>query len=93
MQVLKTIDWEAINIEVILVELIHAGKVFNGNREEVIHFLEKQNYQFIGNIFDDVFVRKDLIGTKYDIDIKTVQERYPLFSSDRGIVKADKVEL
>ena len=35
LQVLKTIPWDKVDIEVLLVELEHAGKIFPGTREEV----------------------------------------------------------
>ena len=34
-QVLKTIPWDKVDIEVLLVELEHAGTIFPGTREEV----------------------------------------------------------
>ena len=56
------------DIEIIVAELIHAGQVFSGTREEIISFLDSEGYQYVGNLFDDFFIRKDLLGTKYSID-------------------------
>ena len=44
-------------------------------------YLESKNYQYIGNLFDDIFVRKDLIGSKFNIDLQEVERAFPLFSS------------
>ena len=37
--VLKTVPWDKLDIKVLLVELIHAGNVNKGSREEVLKFL------------------------------------------------------
>ena len=48
-QVLQTLPWDQVDIEVILVELIHSGEVEAGTREEVHTYLQGANYQFIGS--------------------------------------------
>ena len=51
--------------------------------------MESKNYQFIGNLFDDIFVRKDLLGVKYNIDIKDAEIQFPLFTSDPFLQSKD----
>ena len=47
---LKTVPWDKVDIEVLLVELIHAGDVNQGSREEVHEFLLSKNYIYLGTI-------------------------------------------
>merc|ERR1719400_92337 len=60
--VLKEFPWKAkAKVEVILVELEHAGKVFPGTRWEVHDFLLSMGYEYSGSLGgDDLFIRKDL---------------------------------
>ena len=76
----------------IVTELVHAGEVFPGTRLEIIEFLESQNYVYIGNMFDDIFVRKDLLGTKYKFDLELAKEMFPLFLKERELDPADIIE-
>ena len=46
---LQTLPWDQVDIEVILVELIHSGEVEAGTREDVHTYLQGVNYQFIGS--------------------------------------------
>ena len=46
----------------------------------MIEYLESKNYQYIGNLFDDIFVRKDLLGEKYKIEYDEAEKIFPLFS-------------
>ena len=48
--VLKTIPWQKVDIEVLLIELIHAGNVNYGSREDVHKFLSSKNYIYLGTI-------------------------------------------
>ena len=47
---LKTVPWDKVDIEVLLIELIHAGDVNRGSREEVHEFLLSKNYIYLGTI-------------------------------------------
>ena len=87
--VLRSLPWDEVDIEVILTELVHAGELFPGSRLEVIEFLESKNYQYIGNLYDDIFVRKDLLGVKYQIDFQKAEQMFEQFSSDRTIERED----
>ena len=49
-EVLKTVPWDKVDIEVLLIELIHAGSVFKGSREEIHQFLSLKNYVYLGTI-------------------------------------------
>ena len=69
-QVLQTIPWDKVDIEVLTVETEHAGKVFPGTRKEIIQYLGEQGYVHVTSIsVDDVFVRKDLFEGKYAPDM------------------------
>jgi len=60
-QVLKEFPWSLAKVEVILVELEHAGKVFPGTRWEVHDFLLSVGYEYSGSLGgDDIFIRKEL---------------------------------
>ena len=50
---------------------------------EIINFLESKNYKYIGNLFDDVFVRKDLLQDKYSINYEEAKKLFPLFSQEK----------
>ena len=67
----------------ILTELVHSGEVFAGTRQDVIRYLESRNFVYIGNLFDDVFIRKDLLGSKYLIDYEAARSSFPLFSQEK----------
>ena len=88
-EVFRSLPWDKVDIEVIITELVHAGEVFPGSRLEIIQYLESKNYQFVGNLFDDIFVRKDLLGVKYNIDVKDAERQFPLFSSDPNLESQD----
>ena len=50
---------------------------------DVIEYLESKNFQYIGNMFDDFFIRKDLLDVKYNIDYESARENFPLFSMEK----------
>ena len=60
-------------------------QVFPGTRLDVIDYLESQNFHYIGNLFDDLFIRKDLLGVKYNIDYEAVKKYFPLFSREKEL--------
>jgi len=73
-QVLKTLPWKLLDIEVIGVEMNHLGEVFPGSRQELHHLLSHQNYAYIGTIHvDDLFVREDLLD-RYQLDEQKVKQ-------------------
>ena len=91
-EVFRSLPWDKVDIEVIVTELVHAGELFPGSRLEVIEFLESKNYQYIGNLYDDIFVRKDLLGVKYQIDIQKAEQMFEQFSSEVLIEREDILE-
>ena len=63
MEVLKTIPWALVDIQVISVEL--GGVVWtteDGKRKIVHNYLEAQGYEYLATVgVDDMFLRKDLL--------------------------------
>ena len=49
-QVLKSIPWEKVDIEVITIETNHAGEVFEGTREEIKDFLEHKGFVLVHTV-------------------------------------------
>ena len=49
--VIKTIPWNKVDIEVLLIELIHAGSQSEGSREQVHRYLSKQDYCIVYSHF------------------------------------------
>ena len=47
---LKTVPWDRVDIEVISIELEHAGEVFEGSREEVHSFMKSVGYEYDGTL-------------------------------------------
>jgi len=67
--VLQSIPWDKVDIEVMVVELHLAGKVFPGTREEVHRFIADKKFDYVGTVgVDDIFVRADLNQGKYKFD-------------------------
>ena len=71
--VLKTIPWQKVDIRVMTVETHLAGRIFPGNREDLIAYLDQVGYRHVSwahrntnqartnmGTTDDLFVRKDL---------------------------------
>ena len=55
---LKTIPWDKVDIEVLLVELVHAGHTHQGSRDDVHEFLLSKNYFYLGTIGMIFFPKK-----------------------------------
>ena len=49
-QVLETIPWEVLDIEVILVETDHLGEVFPGSRHQLHSFFDNHGYAYVATI-------------------------------------------
>ena len=49
-KVLKTVPWDKVDIEVLLIELIHAGSNFEGSRDDIHQFLLSKSYVYLGTI-------------------------------------------
>ena len=69
-QVLQTIPWHSVDIEIISVETDLAGLVMPGSREEIIEYMKSQGYIHrshqveshikSGVVKDDLFIRQDV---------------------------------
>ena len=49
-QVLQSIPWDQVDIEVLVIELEHAGKVFPGTRKEIHQYLAGKEYEYVGTV-------------------------------------------
>jgi len=67
LQVLQSVPWHLVDIEVISVEHHLLGKVFPGSRSELHKYLLDQNYTYIGTLGgkDDIFVATDMWNGPY----------------------------
>lgn len=93
--VLQSIPWEKVDIEVMGIELEHAGKVFPGTREEIHKFLNSKDYLYVGTVgIDDMFVRKDLLATKYKVDMMAANKfkRYRFDSFEKQDSRTEEKE-
>ena len=61
-QVLKTIPFQELNIKLFGIEVVHAGKIFNGTQGDISNLLVKNGYHFVADTKLDKFYRKP--GTK-----------------------------
>merc|ERR1719411_1888421 len=52
-QVLQTIPWDKVDIEVISLETNHAGEVFPGSQKEVRQYLEERGYVLAGTVGEE----------------------------------------
>jgi len=80
LQVLKSIPWDKVDIEVLTVESNHMGEVFPGSQDELREYMKEQGYVLAYTVvIDDVFIRKDLYEGKYKPDsrmIERFEEKY-----------------
>ena len=58
--VLKTVPWDKVDIEVLLIELIHAGTHFKGSREEIHNFLSSKSYVYLGSICKNSYFQRNI---------------------------------
>jgi hypothetical protein len=49
-QVLETVPWAEVDIEVVGVEANHLGSVFPGSREALHHFMASHHYTYVASI-------------------------------------------
>lgn len=62
--VLKSIEYDQIDIGTISVEVNHAGKIFGGSREDIEELLEENGYTLAATVqIDDIFMKKKLLKT------------------------------
>ena len=83
LQVLRTLPWDKVDIEVLSVETDLAGMVLDGSREEIIEFMKSVGYthrehsnswSHVNNMpKDDMFVRND-VAARVKLNDKTREE-------------------
>ena len=57
--VLNTIEYDKVDIGTISVEINHAGKIFDGSREDIKELMENNGYDFVTTVhIDDIFMKK-----------------------------------
>ena len=86
MQVLKTIPWSEVDIEVVTVEVNHAGEVAEGSEEEIRGYLAARGYVHFHTVgMDAVFIRRDcyevssgvhLYGMKVQLEVELTRKFY-----------------
>lgn len=78
LQVLHSVPWHLVDIEVISVEIPLLGQVFPGSREELHNYLEEQGYQYVGTLgdSDDIFVTLEMWNGSYYFDKRKMQESW-----------------
>lgn len=80
MQVLESLPWSKVNIEVISAEVNLLGSVFPGSRQGLHSLMSTVGYTYIGSLeHDDFFVMSRLLGNKYSFDM-TQGEDWPEYS-------------
>ena len=61
--ILKSLDWDKVKMNVLSIEMNHAGEIFEGTQQEIRDFLDSKGYQYVGTVkVDDMFVNKELMG-------------------------------
>ena len=59
-QILKSIPWDKVNIRVLLIEVVHLGKLFGGSLAELNSFLEEKGYRLYKSVeIDNIYIRND----------------------------------
>jgi len=92
-QVLQTIPWDKVDIEVISLETNHAGEVFPGSQEEVREYLTSQGYVLVNTVeIDDIFVRGDLLDGKYSPDREAEKKFFQEYFEDKNDNKDESIE-
>ena len=93
-QVLKTIPWEKVDIEVLTVEMNHAGELTEGGESDIRNFLAQKGYVYFHTVgLDDVFIRKDLYEGKYQPDMQKLEEFYRVTRSNCKVMSSLEVFL
>ena len=53
LKVLKSVPWNNVDIQLLGVEVAHAGEVFDGSKEEILNHLERNG--FVYKVFRTLF--------------------------------------
>ena len=57
-QVLKTLPWDLVGINVLGIEIEHAGKIFEGSEDDIISYLDTVGYNKTQRVGHDMFFLK-----------------------------------
>ena len=57
-EVLKTIPFQEIDIQLFGIETAHAGKIFNGTAKDISQLLHNNGYRYAANTTYDTFFKK-----------------------------------
>ncbi len=63
-QVLRTLPWDKVDIQAILVEVDHIGEIFDGSRKDLDDLLTSQGYKHVEDIGGDALYAKDHLIAK-----------------------------
>jgi len=83
LEVIKTIPFKQLNIEVLSVEFNLLGRVFPGSRSLLHSHLDQAGYSYVGTLGDkdDLFAQSQLLESKYKFSKEEVlEEEWPEFS-------------
>ena len=59
--VLKTLEWQRLDILSLSVEVQHAGEIFDGTREDIHNLTQTNGLEFVRKVgHDDVYVKTKL---------------------------------
>merc|ERR1711971_1021892 len=93
-QVLQTIPWEKVDIEVLTVEMNHAGELSDGGESDIRNYLAQKGYVYFHTVgLDDVFIRKDLYEGKYKPDLSKIDEFYKVTRQNCKVMNSMEVFL
>ena len=93
-QVLQTIPWEKVDIEVLTVEMNHAGELSDGGESDIRNYLAQKGYVYFHTVgLDDVFIRKDLFEGKYKPDMSKIDEFYKVTRQNCKVMNSMEVFL
>ena len=57
--VLKTVPWDKVNIRCLIIEVNHAGTIFEGNQFQIRKLLKDNGYnQHQGSNIDEIYARR-----------------------------------
>jgi len=61
---LKTLPWEKVEIDALLIEVDHIGEIFDGTRKDLEDFLSSKGFQLIRDIGGDALYAKEQLLIK-----------------------------
>ena len=62
MQVLKTIPFDKVDINVLMIEVEHLGEIFEGDNDTLRQFLHEKGYVFYRRLnIDDIYIKRSFM--------------------------------